>query len=116
MFVSAPAADRNLRPRQANRTGPNLYESASPPLQCLFVTILAILAGCQPQQPFYLKNVDNDLEYWKGQATEIEIPTLRRRLPDTAAPTGLLAGESRPQELWELTLEEAMQMRRRTTR
>ena len=45
----------------------------------VMTVVLAALAGCQPQQPFYLKHVDCDLAHYKGVATEIEYPGRRRR-------------------------------------
>ena len=58
--------------------------SRQAPLIGVVVTIvLAALAGCHPQEPFYLKNVDNDLAYYKGKATQIEYPDVNAdRLPD----------------------------------
>ena len=61
------------------------------------VVVLAAFAGCQPQQPFYLKHVDCDLSHYKGVATEIEYPDVdAQRLADAAGakrPFSLLNNE-----------------------
>ena len=46
----------------------------TPFVSLVTAVVLAALAGCQPQQPFYLKHVDGDLAHYKGVATEIEYP------------------------------------------
>ena len=78
----------------------------------LFVMLALLLAGCQPQQPFYLKNVDDDQAYYRGVATEIEYPDLEtEQLPDVTEalhPTSLQNREE--QEIWNLSLEEAMRI------
>lgn len=84
----------------------------SPKSGVFFTALIALLMGCQPQQPFYLKNVDNDQAYYKGVATDIEYPDLdAERLADVTEalrPTSLQnKGE---QEIWKLSLEEAMQI------
>jgi outer membrane protein TolC len=86
--------------------------SRQPPhVGALLATFLAVLAGCHPQEPFYVKNVDNDLKYWKGEATEIDYPDVNAdRLPDTAnaiAPFSLRNQD--PKNFWDLTLEQAME-------
>jgi outer membrane protein TolC len=82
----------------------------APHIGVLLATIVAALAGCHPQEPFYLKNVDNDLKYWKGEATQIEYPDVNAdRLPDTANAIRPFSLENQdPKNFWELTLEEAM--------
>jgi hypothetical protein len=82
------------------------------PIVGLIIAVgLAAIVGCEPQQPFYLKHVDGDLSHYKGVATEIEYPDVDAdRLADVTAakrPFSLLNNE--PQEIWNLTLEEAMQ-------
>ena len=75
--------------------------------------VLAVLAGCQPQQPFYLKHVDGDLAHYKGVATEIEYPDVDAdRLDDVsdAQRPFSLTNNDQGQEIWDLTLEEAMQI------
>ncbi|MEN6406817.1 MAG: TolC family protein [Thermoguttaceae bacterium] len=74
--------------------------------------VLALLVGCRPQEPFYLKKVDCDLAYYKGEATEIEMPDVASdRLGDVAnakRPFSLINND--PKNVWNLTLEEAMRM------
>lgn len=87
--------------------------SRQPPLIGIVMTaICVVLTGCQPQQPFYLKNVDNDYLHYKGVATEIEYPDVdTERLADAEnaqAPFSLLRKDN--QEIWNLTLEEAMRI------
>ena len=84
----------------------------APHIGALVAMILAALVGCHPQEPFYLKNVDNDLKFWKGEATQIEYPDVNSdRLPDAAnaKPPFSLANLD-PKNFWELTLEEAIQI------
>ncbi len=74
--------------------------------------ILAVLVGCQPQQPFYLKHVDGDLAHYKGVATEIEYPDVDAdRLADVSQakrPFSLTNNDTK--EFWNLRLEEAIQI------
>jgi outer membrane protein TolC len=74
--------------------------------------VLALLAGCQPQEPFYLKHVDGDLSHYKGVATEIEYPDVDAdRLDDVCKakrPFSLTNRDSK--DVWDLSLEEAMQI------
>ena len=78
----------------------------------LLLIAFALLTGCQPQQPFYFKHVDNELAYYKGVATEIEYPDAdAQRLSE-------VSGDKRPwslqnmdtKNIWDLTLEEATQI------
>jgi outer membrane protein TolC len=73
--------------------------------------VVIALAGCHPQEPFYMKNVDNDFQYYKGQATEIEYPDVNaERLPDVADAKPPFSLRNRdPNNVWELTLEQAIQ-------
>jgi outer membrane protein TolC len=83
-----------------------------PLVQIAIVLTLAVLAGCQPQQPFYFKQVDGDLAHYKGVATEIEYPDVESdRLDDVSQaqrPFSLTNTEKK--ETWDLTLEEAMRI------
>lgn len=74
--------------------------------------VLVLLVGCRPQEPFYLKKVDNDLAYYKGEATEIEYPDVEtERLGDvTNAKRPFSLTNNDPKKMWNLTLEEAMRM------
>lgn len=84
----------------------------APLIGAFFSAFLALLTGCHPQQPFYLKNVDNDFDHYKGVATEIEYPDVEaERLADVEnalAPFSLQRKDNR--EIWDLTLEEAMRI------
>jgi outer membrane protein TolC len=76
--------------------------------------VLAALVGCHPQEPFYLKNVDNDQAYYMGKATQIEYPDVKsERLPDVSEalpPWSLKNRDIKSTPKWELTLEEAIQL------
>jgi hypothetical protein len=78
----------------------------------MITAILTALAGCAPQQPFYLKHVDCELAHYKGVATEIEYPDVDAdRLDDVSGaqrPYSLANQDKR--EVWDLTLEEAMEI------
>lgn len=85
----------------------------APLITAVIALVVAVLSGCHPQEPFYLKNVDNDLEHYKGVATEIEYPDVEAdRLSDVTEakrPISLLnRGDNC--EVWELSLEEAIQI------
>lgn len=85
----------------------------APLITIVMATVLAALAGCHPQEPFYLKNVDNDLEYYKGEATQIAYPDVNaERLPDVsdAKPPFSLKNPDKNNNVWNLSLEEAMQI------
>ncbi len=84
----------------------------APNICVVMAAFCVVLNGCQPQQPFYLKNVDNDYLHYKGVATEIEYPDVDvERLADAenALPPISLLTKSK-QEIWNLTLEEAMRL------
>ena len=88
--------------------------SRRPPLRRFVVSVaLAVLAGCHPQEPFYLKKVDNDLAHYKGVATEIDYPNVDTvdRLADVAnaAPPPSLQN-NKDREVWNLSLEDAVQI------
>ena len=86
----------------------------NPLIRVTMTIVLAALAGCQPQEPFYLKNVDGDLAYYKGAATEIEYPDVdAERLDDVTAakrPFSLSNRDPKDMDIWDLALEEAMQI------
>ncbi|MHC4180603.1 MAG: hypothetical protein ACYSWU_24150, partial [Planctomycetota bacterium] len=67
---------------------------------------LALLAGCHPQQPFYLGE-DGDLSHYLGVATEIEYPDVEvDRLAEVDGSMRPFSLEnSKPKEIWELSLE-----------
>ncbi len=78
----------------------------------VMIVAMAAFSGCRPQQPFYLKHVDDDLAYYKGKATEIEYPDVDAdRLGDVTGskrPFSLVNND--PKDIWDLTLEEAMRL------
>ncbi len=83
-----------------------------PLLAASTVVALAALLGCQPQQPFYFKHVDGDLEHYKGVATDIEYPDVDAdRLSDVSdAQRPFSLANNAKKEIWNLTLEEAMEL------
>ena len=85
------------------------HESAVPLLIAAIAACFIILAGCQPQQPFYFHE-DPELSHYKGMATEIEYPDV------DACTLGDVKGAIRPfslqnnqpKEVWDLKLEDAI--------
>jgi hypothetical protein len=80
------------------------------PLPIAFVAaFFALLAGCHPQQPWYL-NDDPELLHWKGEAQQIEQPDVEN--PSLADVEGAIRPFSlqnnEPKEIWDLTLEQAV--------
>ena len=89
----------------------------SPFVVIVMTVLLAALPGCQPQQPFYFKNVDGDLAHYKGMATDIEFPDVdSERLGDVDAQQPFSLSNRDPKEIWDLTLEEAMEIALRNNR
>ena len=84
----------------------------APPSRAILAALLVALAGCQPQVPFYLGHVDDDLAYYQGAATRIEYPDIEtERLADVGSakqPWSLQHKDTR--NIWELTLEEAVKI------
>ncbi|MBN1394246.1 MAG: TolC family protein [Pirellulales bacterium] len=84
----------------------------APIIGLVATAIFTVLSGCQPQQPFYLKKIDDEYLHYKGVATEIEYPDVEsERLGDVdnaQAPFSLLRKDDR--ERWDLTLEEAVRI------
>ena len=72
--------------------------------------LLGTLSGCMPQQPHYLFE-DGDLSHYIDRATEIEYPDVNEptlgEVEGSAPPLSLQNTE--PKEVWDLTLEEAVQ-------
>ncbi len=75
------------------------------------VCLLAACAGCQPIQPFYLHE-DGDLSHYLDKATQPEAPDLHLTpLPEVEnALTPFTLTNPEPREMWDLTLEEAVQI------
>ena len=67
------------------------------------------LIGCRPQQPFYFCE-DGDLSHYVGKATDIDYPDVEVESLDevTGALPPLSLENPDPDQIWELTLEEAM--------
>jgi len=82
---------------------------------CMALTPALFMAfvGCRPQEPFYLKRIDGDLNHYIGVATQIEYPDVDSdRLPDVVEaqrPFSLL-NPDKQENYWDLTLEEAIQI------
>lgn len=79
----------------------------------VFLTAFAVLlTGCQPQMPFYLKNVDDDQDYYMGVATGMDYPDVEtERLADVSEALHPISLQNKgEQEVWKLSLEEAMQI------
>jgi outer membrane protein TolC len=70
-----------------------------------------ILAGCQPQQPFYFHE-DPELTHYKGVATEIEYPDVDScTLGDVqGAIRPFSLQNNQPKAVWDLKLEEAIRI------
>ena len=73
--------------------------------------LTALLAGCTPQQPFYLSgNKHADDSHYVGMTTAIEYPDLNelpsKELEGTLRPMSLANSEAK--EIWNLTLEDAV--------
>jgi len=73
--------------------------------------LLAIAAGCTPQQPFFFHE-DGDLSHYLDKATEIEYPDVENASLDEVmgAKAPLTLENPDPAEVWELTLEEAIKL------
>jgi len=80
------------------------------PLLILAVTYALIaVAGCSPQQPFYLHE-DGDLSHYIGMATQIDYADVDSdSIGDVEGATRPFSLENAtPREMWDLTLEEAV--------
>lgn len=81
----------------------------APLLNVLLIVAMALGTGCHSQQPFYFHE-DGDLSHYKGMATEIEYPDVEAcglDEVDGATPPLTLA-HPEPNEIWELSLEDAV--------
>ncbi|MDZ7620476.1 MAG: hypothetical protein U1E05_26025, partial [Patescibacteria group bacterium] len=76
----------------------------------LLAATVAVVPGCMPQQPFYLFE-DGDLSHYVNRATEIEYPDVDPltlgEVDGASRPLSLQNAE--PREIWDLSLEEAVQ-------
>jgi len=82
----------------------------SPLLLAVLGVALVLAGGCAPQQPFYFFE-DGDLSHYKGMATDLEVPDADveslAEVEGASAPLSLARPE--PKDIWELSLEEAIQ-------
>ncbi len=83
----------------------------SPLLIAAFAACFIILAGCQPQQPFYFHE-DPELSHYKGVATEIEYPDVDScTLGDVqGAIRPFSLQNNQPKAVWDLKLEDAIRI------
>jgi outer membrane protein TolC len=81
----------------------------SPTLKTTLILVLAVLTGCSPSQPFYLRE-SGDMSHYLDKATKIEHPDVHAaplaEVEQAKAPITL----SNPEfdELWDLTLQECI--------
>ena len=78
----------------------------------LMLTAVWMLAtGCSPSQPFYFFD-DGDMSHYRGVATQIEYPDVEPvHLAEVeGAMPPLTLRNSEPQEIWDLTLEDAVRL------
>jgi len=73
---------------------------------------LAVLAGCQPQQPFYFSHKSPNPAHYVNTATEIEYPDVEVASLDevTGAKPPLTLANDKPEQTWDLHLEEAVRI------
>ena len=77
----------------------------------VLTSLLIVVSGCHPQQPFYLFE-DGDLSHYVGKATQIEYPdaqTTSMADVENAAPP-LTIENAIPKEFWNLTLEDCVKI------
>jgi outer membrane protein TolC len=77
----------------------------------VLTSLLILLTGCHPQQPFYLFE-DGDLSHYVDKATQIEYPdaqTTSLADVENAAPP-LTIENPIPKEFWNVTLEDCVKM------
>ncbi len=74
------------------------------------VALLA-MTGCRPQQPFYFAE-RGTMDHYKGVAQEIEYPDVEAASLDDVqyAKAPLTLDNPKPEQVWELSLEEAMKI------
>jgi outer membrane protein TolC len=77
----------------------------------LLAVLLTLATGCRPQQPFYFFE-DGDLSHYIGVATEVDYPDVEACSLDevNGALPPLTLENSNPEDFWNLSLEEAMQI------
>ncbi len=74
----------------------------------VLAVVSMVATGCRPQQPGYLFE-DGDLSHYVGVASQIEYPDVQSCSLDEVkgALPPLTLENSKPKEIWDLTLEEA---------
>ncbi len=80
--------------------------------QLLVCASLAVLVGCQPQQPFYFSHKAPNPAHYVNTATEIEYPDVEVASLDevTGAKPPLTLANDKPEQIWDLRLEEAVRI------
>lgn len=75
------------------------------------LSVVTFAAGCKPVQPFYLGEHD-DMAHYIGVATDLEYPdaNVESLTETTMAEEPFSLSNPEPKELWDLTLEEAVQI------
>ncbi len=81
-----------------------------PIIRGAILLIVALLAGCMPQQPFYFHPDKNaDLSHYVGMATALETPDVNERpLGEVEGALAPLSLTNEAKELWDLKLEDAV--------
>ncbi|MGD9647181.1 MAG: hypothetical protein AB7U73_15830, partial [Pirellulales bacterium] len=77
----------------------------------MLIVVWTLATGCGPSQPFYFFD-DGDMSHYRGVATQIEYPDVEPvHLAEVeGALPPLTLRNSEPQEIWDLTLEEAVRL------
>ena len=107
------AAESNSMQRIAYRGSGDISDCRTRDLAGLALgVILVALLGCEPRDPFYLRHVDRDLSHYNAVANEIEYPDVEAdRLADVSgANRPFSLTNTDPKEIWNLTLEQAVQV------
>jgi outer membrane protein TolC len=81
-------------------------------LRLLSTVLLVAATGCQPQQPFYFSHKAPNPAHYVNTATEIEYPDVETASLDevTGAKPPLTLSSDRPDQTWDLKLEEAVRI------
>ncbi len=82
------------------------------PLRILLAAALVAATGCQPQQPFYFSQKNPNPAHYVNTATEIEYPDVKTASLDevTGAKPPLTLTSDKPEQTWDLGLEEAVRI------
>lgn len=81
------------------------------PYIAMTLAVATLASGCKPIQPFYLGEKE-DLAHYIQVATDLEYPDVHEAslAESVMAEPPLMLSNPQPRELWDLTLEEAMQI------